>query len=342
MRLMFVLSGEHPTLPVAEIRGAIKGEGGSYEILEEHDQVLILETEIWPSKLADRLAMTREICLHLCTSNVDETLEAVASTDLPELLSPEKTFAVRVKRVRGHCPNVHSMDLEKKLADIIFSEFELKVNLDSPEQVLVGILTNGKCCVGLRLMETVRPLLKSRKPTARAAFHPSTMSPILARCMINLARTPRGGTLCDPFCGVGGILVEAGLMGIKPLGFDIDPKMVSGAIKNLEYFGIKNFSVEVGNALELQGIKVDSVVTEPPFGIQSSTWGVEAEELFRRALRSIANILKDKGFACISTPHWLRLERDAEEEGLQTVEVHEQYVHRSLTRRIYVFKKTPK
>lgn len=340
MRLMFLLSGEHPTLPEAEVKGAIKAEGGAYEEVEKLDQVLILETEVRPQKIASRLAMCREVCLHLCTANVDEILEAVSSSDLPDLLDVTKTFAVRVERVKNSCPEVKTIELEKKLADLLLSEFRLKVDLDFPQTELVGILTDGRCCVGLKLCETERKYLKLRKPSARAAFHPSTLPPVLARCMVNLARTPRNGVLCDPFCGVGGILIEAGLIGARVIGFDIDPKMVEGARRNLELYGIRNFEVRVGDARKLPELEVDAVVTDPPFGIQASTGGLSVEELLREVLPSISRILKRKGMACIGVPNWVELSEVASGCELSTVEVHEQYVHRSLTRKIYVLKKT--
>ncbi len=339
MRLMFFLSGEHPTLPEAEVRGAIKAEGGAYELVEKLDQVLVLDTEVRPSKIAERLAMCREVCLHLCTANADEILEAVGSSDLPDLLDVRKTFAVRVERVKTHCPELERARLERELADLLLSEFRLRIDLESPETELVGILTDGKCVVGLKLCETARKSVRLRRPSARAAFHPSTLPPVLARCMVNLARTPRNGTLCDPFCGVGGILVEAGLIGARVVGFDIDPRMVEGARKNLEFYDVRNFEVSLGDARRLPEMEVDAVVTDPPFGVQASTGGVRLEELLRESLPSISRILRRKGMACLGVPSGVNLEELAEDSGLNLVEVHEQYVHKSLTRKICTLKK---
>lgn len=336
---MALLSGEHPTLPQAEIRGAVKGEGGALEVMEELDQVMIFETDVNPSRLASRLAMSREICLHLCTSNWNEVLEAVASSDLPDLLPADKSFAVRVVRIKDYCPEVKTLDLERQIADVVLDEFDLKIDLESPETELVVALTEGKCCVGLKIAETQRKLLSSRRPTTRAAFHPSTLSPILARCMVNLARTPKGGKFCDPFCGVGGILIEAGLVGAFPIGFDIDPKMIEGARRNLEQAGIREYQLEVRDARELAGLEVDAIATDPPYGIQSSTWGDELLELYTEALASIASILKRKAVACLGAPSSLNLEKTIEASGLVPIEFHEQYVHKTLSRRIYVLRK---
>jgi len=61
-RLMFLLSGEHPTLPAAEAIAAIKAEHRAYKVIEQLDQVLIAESKAKPDVLAERLGMCREIC----------------------------------------------------------------------------------------------------------------------------------------------------------------------------------------------------------------------------------------------------------------------------------------
>mgnify|MGYP002171746373 CR=1 FL=1 len=41
----------------------------------------------------------------------------------------------------------------------------------------------------------------------------------------------------DPFCGTGGILIEAGLIGCKVAGSDVNWKMKNGSAINLDYCG---------------------------------------------------------------------------------------------------------
>jgi tRNA (guanine10-N2)-dimethyltransferase len=157
--------------------------------------------------------------------------------------------------------------------------------------------------------------------------------------MVNLARTSREGTFLDPFAGVGGILLEAGLIGAKVIGIDIDREMIEGARKNLEASGITDFQLMVGDARKLPALEVDAVATDPPFGRQASTAGAELSELYGQALPSIAGVLKRRGYACIASPAELELEGIATDAGLRMTERHEQRVHRSLTRHVYVFRK---
>jgi tRNA (guanine10-N2)-dimethyltransferase len=157
--------------------------------------------------------------------------------------------------------------------------------------------------------------------------------------MVNLARTPRNGILLDPFSGIGGILIEAGLIGAKPMGIDIDREMIEGAKKNLEAYGVKDFELMVGDARKLPELEVDAIATDPPFGRQASTAGVSIEELYGEVLPSMARALKRGRYVCITSPAEFRLEELATGAGFEFIESHEQRVHRSLTRRVYVFRR---
>src|SRR5687767_4524230 len=59
---------------------------------------------------------------------------------------------------------------------------------------------------------------------ATHALHPyvAAINPPLARKLID-TYIPNGGTILDPFCGGGGVLVESILSGHNCAGFDINP-----------------------------------------------------------------------------------------------------------------------
>ena len=339
--LMFMLLGEHLTLPPAETLAAIRAEHRAYKVIEQLDQVLITETKASPEILASRLAMCREICAYLCTPEAkeEEILEAIGSSDIVDLIPHGKSFAVHLRRVKESSPTIDALELAKKIAGLIAEEVEFKVDLTRPDIELLGVLTGEKCTLGITAARVDRGQFARRRPTLRPVFHPGTLMPVFARCMVNLARTPTGGTLLDPFCGVGGILLEAGLIGAKPVGIDIEREMIEGARKNLEASGITDFELEVGDARKLPALEVDAIATDPPFGRQASTAGISVEKLYEEALPSIAGVLKRGRYACIASPAVLELEELAERAGLKTIECHEQRVHRSLTRRIYVFRR---
>ncbi|GIQ99269.1 MAG: hypothetical protein CM15mP6_2860 [Methanobacteriota archaeon] len=60
-------------------------------------------------------------------------------------------------------------------------------------------------------------------PTDRPFFKPVTLDPRLARLMVSLSFS--GGPpsmIVDPFCGTGGIAIEASLLGLEVLASDLD------------------------------------------------------------------------------------------------------------------------
>jgi SAM-dependent methyltransferase len=76
-------------------------------------------------------------------------------------------------------------------------------------------------------------------------------------------------TIYDPFCGAGGIMIEAGLMGYKTFGSDIDERMVEFSRKNLEALSLngKVFIHDAKKKLsESDWEKYDVVVSEGYLG----------------------------------------------------------------------------
>jgi len=96
-------------------------------------------------------------------------------------------------------------------------------------------------------------------------MHPysSALPTRLARAMVNLVATP-GDRIIDPCCGSGTILIEAASMGIKAVGCDINPKLVTISIDNLRYFGLEGMII-LADARNISG-NFDAVVTDLPYG----------------------------------------------------------------------------
>jgi tRNA G10 N-methylase Trm11 len=103
------------------------------------------------------------------------------------------------------------------------------------------------------------------KPVRRQEL---AISPRLAKIMINLSEIKKGETLLDPFCGIGVILEEALLQGIKTIGIDKDKEAVSGAMKNMQWCGFKkeNYTFINGNSEKIFPGKCNVIVTEPSLG----------------------------------------------------------------------------
>lgn len=95
-----------------------------------------------------------------------------------------------------------------------------------------------------------------------------SISPRLAKIMINLSEVKEGEVLLDAFCGIGVIMIEALNMDIKATGIDKDSEAWEGARRNLEWFKFarENYKLIIGDSTKLKISPVNVMVSEPDFG----------------------------------------------------------------------------
>jgi tRNA (guanine10-N2)-dimethyltransferase len=342
-KLFFLLSGEHQTLPVSEAQAILEAEGYDYRILENLTQVLRLEAD--PDSVESikfRSALTRICCQEIfhCEAKLPEILANVGSDALGEFICDE-SFAVRVRRVKGVTPELRVVELERKLGEQILETVKTtKVNLSNPQKTFFGVLTDSRFIFGLKTAEIIPKPFSERRPRKRPVFHPTAMPAKLARAMVNLAQPRRGELVLDPFCGTGGMLVEAGLIGCRVLGFDAKPHMLRGGLKNILHYGIKPEGVAIADARYPPVTKVDCIVTDPPYGRSASTLGTSTRLIVEDFLSAVGDIVPRGGRICMAAPKTVKIEDAGEEAGFKHLESHFVYVHRSLTREIAVFERS--
>ena len=112
-----------------------------------------------------------------------------------------------------------------------------------------------------------------RKAHLKPSLHPTSLHPALARACVNLTGL-KTGTILDPFCGSGGILIEAALMNFNIIGYDFDNKQLKRAKNNFNYYKIKNYSLVNDDARNIKG-KVDAIITDLPYGQGSKVSNVK-------------------------------------------------------------------
>jgi len=343
-KLFFLISGEHQTLPVSEVQAILKAEGIDYRIVERLTQVLRLEADancVEAIKL--RSALTRICCREIfnCDANLSEILANIRSDFLDEFIEGGESFAVRVRRVEGVTPELIRVELERKLGEQILEKAKnTRVNLSNPQKTFFGVLTDSRFIFGLKTAEIIPKPFSERRPRRRPFFHPSAMPAKLARVMVNLAQPKRGDLMLDPFCGTGGMLVEAGLIGCRVIGFDAKPHMLRGGLKNLKHYGTNVEGLAIADARYLPVTRVDCVATDPPYGRSASTLGTNTRLIVEDFLSAVGDTLPRGGKICMAAPKTIRIGETAEEAGFKHLESHFVYVHRSLTREIVVFEKT--
>ena len=341
--LFFLLSGEHEDLPFSELKAILETEGYHYRVSEKLDQVARLDAnEDCLNTVVNRAAFVRVCCLELFSCRADTTsiVKAMRLTCLSKVLKEGESFAVRVKRVRNYAPKLDVMAVERELGEIILNtRAGVKVNLRKPDKTFIGIITDEKFAFGVKLAEIPAKPFVERRPRKKPFFHPSAMQAKLARCMVNLAKPKAGDLVLDPFCGTGTMLIEATLVGCRSLGLDVQRRMVRGTIRNLAHFKLESEGVIVADARNLPLVRVDCVVTDPPYGISSTTMKRTVGQIVKELLSTVHGMLDKGQRVCMAAPKTLKITQLGTALGYKHLESHLVYVHRSLTREIVVFEK---
>jgi len=341
--LFFVVSGEHPTLPSSEVKAILEAEGIGCRVRKQSFKLLSLEASVEALQKVDSRSSMCEACgieLFECRGDLKEILSKINETEFSKVIAGNQSFAVRIKRAAGTSKDLRRDVLERKIGEALLRETrDTVVNLRKPDRLFLGVLSEGRFVFGIMTHARQRGSIAARRPRRRPIFHPATMPPKLARCMVNLARPKRSQLLLDPFCGIGGILIEAGLVGCRVIGCDIKLEMVKGCLRNLEFFRISSVGVARADARNLPFGRVNCIVTDPPYGKSASTLGLTTVDLLKSFLHTAGNHLLKNGFLSLASPKTVGVSEFGRDAGLELVEKHYVYVHRSLTREIAVFRK---
>jgi len=319
MKLLFELSGENPTLPFSEL-------GCIGTVLDTRLQVAVVDAPD-PQK-ARRLAMTHVVLEYLGECEPDLLAFKKLLAELS--ITTSHPFAGRAKKIHGGC-NERNPCSQKEFERMIGTMIEGPVSLDNPEVEFRAIISEDRCFFGKVLCSFNRGSFDHRNPGKRDFFHPGVMMPRMARTLVNIAHAREGEILLDPFSGTGGILIEADLLGMHPVGSDFDPLMVLGSTRNL-----KSASLMLADAthLPLSDHSIDTVVTDFPYGQSVCIRKTDSmDQLYAASLEEIRRVLKPGRRAVVVT------HRDISSIAAQSMtilEQHDQRVHKSLTRRVLV------
>ncbi len=336
MLLAFELSGEHSTLPASEALACLESLNAKFRIVHKLDGCLVVELEGYAREIIDilskRLAMTHHIIevLSIGGSGEEEILENVSMAHVDF----EGTYSIRVKRVKEYS-EINTELMERRIGGIFYRR-GARADLKYPDVKLRLLLTGDKSIFGIIRGSVDRGAFEARKPHYKPFFYPGVLMPRVARALVNIAKPEE--YLFDPFCGTGGILVEAGLMGIKVIGGDVQRKLLLGAKMNLEHYNI-DYSLMYQDAcsMALRDESMDAVVTDPPYGRSAAIRAESLSHLLAGSLHEINRVLRTGKRAIFISER--QIEDLAEEAGFMIVESHLQRVHKSLTRRISVLEK---
>lgn len=273
-----------------------------------------------------------------------------------------RSAAVRSIR-HGETPGMTRNDLERRIGAVLV-ERGWRIDLTSPDlEVFAWIQDDDTLSVGELLGARADDGAQARRMDERDHFAPIGLHPRRAAGLVNLARVAPGGRILDPFCGTGGIVMEAARLGYDAWGSDLDPWMVQGTHSTLadaadEPLPATVFHADIGDVPDLVD-GVQGIVTDMPYGGASSTHDEPLRELYERALDAFARILPEGGYAVIGHKdrslldgavehgfdpayHWNRagtvpskLTNPANPEPV----VYSEYVHGSMTRHYAVLRR---
>jgi len=247
------------------------------------------------------------------------------TTDLP--------FSGRAKLVHEGCQGKNTCS-QREFERLIGTMITGPVQLINPVEEYRAIISKDRCYFGRVLYRIDRGAYDERNPGRRDFFHPGVMMPRMARTLVNLSLAGNGSLLLDPFCGTGGILIEAELLGVHSVGSDFDPIMIQGCKENIRQ---SDLLLADTTRLPVRDRTVDAVVTDFPYGQSVCIKKADTmEHLYHDALGEINRVLKTGSRAIVVTHRDIS---DIAEQHMAVLQHHTQRVHKSLTRHILVLRR---
>jgi tRNA (guanine10-N2)-dimethyltransferase len=338
---LVLLSGEHATLPAAELRALL-------DVHDPHAQRDLdgLIATVHPDDAAGTdVALARMVLAHawgdLWASAPDDAGGLERLADFVKVLAEGAEPAAVVTERRGAQKSANTLAIERRLGRALL-EAGHPIDLRTPRLTVFAWIVDGIIHVGRLRGLAGRSAFESRVANTRAHFSPVGLHPRRAASLLHLARVPPGGSIYDPFCGTGTIVLEAALEGYQALGSDLDAWMVQGTWQTLTDVGPEPldatvFEADIGKAPDLVD-EVDAIVTDLPYGRSSGTEGEGLKALYDRALSAFADLLPRGRFAIVghSDPALLP---ELDPHGFMLVERHQERSHRSLTRHFAVLRR---
>ncbi len=241
--------------------------------------------------------------------------------DLPEILQEYFKQRLRndhVSKAR-YVPPKRTREIDQ---EIIAEELIRQGILDGGFEIMAAHMA-GKYYVG-RTLGAISNEDYRKRDLGRPVQNPRlTIPPKIARILINLTGLEPGQSLLDPFCGLGTVLQEAAVLGLRITGCDIRGDRVEGAAENLKWLAetyhlrISNiekqvFRADAKNLSQIIKRPIDGIATEPillpplrsyPSEENATKMLQEAVETYEETIPEMAAVLKRNGKLVLVAPY---------------------------------------
>ena len=370
MKHIFVLSKENLKIAKEEVLTLVNTT--NYNLIKN---ILIIEinNNNIIKKLTKRLAYTNSIYALLFESNYDDFLNDMENFDWSliykdnfcirtNIISPIIEIPIFKKTINNSTIKKNSIKTnitlnneikkqysEKELAGYIWRKIKSpEVRLKDSKTHIEAFFAKNKiyCCL---LLDKLSHEFTKRRSHLRPKPSPISLHPKLARAMVNLTGAEENDVILDPFCGSGGILIEAGLIGMKTIGYDINKKMVWKSMVNLKHYNIKNCTFAVKDFFKINK-KYKYIVSDLPYGLNTTIMEnirvtkqnkkqlkKYLDDFYSKVANKLGRILVKR--AVIIFPSYINYKRIIKSSKLKLKNEFESYVHSNLTRKIVVLEK---
>jgi len=327
-KYLFELGGENTELGKYEALELLKTEKYAPNLILDNKNIVIIEvSEKIKTRVVQRLAMTKRLS-RIIFYHKEEDIDIIAKK-IDEIDIGKRSFAIRsINKTKNS-----ETTLAKKLGEKV--PIHNKINLTKPDvKILYYADKMSVVSIWNKEKETYYSQCLEHHIKHRPFFSPISIHPRIARSMVNLSNCSLENKIIDPFCGTGGILIEIANMKIKGIGIDILGKMVEYSSGNLKHYALSAEIIK-GDIQKIKNYNINAIVTDPPYGISTTTRGEGVEELMLRSLSLFSKKLKSgqRLVMAVSKPELVQ------SNHFRILYQFEWYIHKSLTRNIMVMEK---
>ncbi|KAL3279515.1 hypothetical protein HHI36_017024 [Cryptolaemus montrouzieri] len=258
-------------------------------------------------------SVSLKLCLELWADSVTiedlhSQLKQYPKQFYERYFSPDETFKIELETF---CRHLTQEEKVRKIEEFHYLPVQGSVKLKDPHVCLQYIEYYGTdpnkpplhpYCVffGRWVSNGLRQLIRTFSLKSRKFIGNTSMDPQLALLMANQAKIAKGDIILDPFVGSGSLLVAAAQFGGYVLGTDIDYLMLHAKTRpsrkkqkvrekdesikaNMQQYKLSARYIDVlvndfSISFWRENLKLDAIITDPPYGIREATERVGTEK----------------------------------------------------------------